>query len=61
MTALDLKFKLQEAKKQFGRKEITIDQLYVAADAYIDALKEFKKRTKAKISIPNRGYVIRAI
>lgn len=62
MSALDLKFKLQEAKQQFGRNEITIDQLYVAADAYIEALKEFKKRTKnKKLAIPNRGYLIRAL
>jgi hypothetical protein len=60
MSALDLKFKLQEAKQKFGRNEITIEQLYVVADAYIAALTEFKKRTKAKISIPSRGYIIRA-
>lgn len=60
MSALDLKFKLQEAKQQFGRNEITVEQLYIAADAYIAALTEFKKRTKAKISIPSRGYIIRA-
>lgn len=61
MSALELRQAMIDAKKQFGRGEITIDELYVAVDAYIAALVAFKKRTKSKIPIPSRGYVLRAI
>jgi len=60
MSALDLKFAMQEAKKKFGRGEIGENELFEAADAYIDAIREFKKRTKAKIAVPSRGYILRA-
>lgn len=62
MSALDLRAKLQEAKQKFGRNEITLEQLYAAADAYIESIKAFKKRTgDKKLRIPDRGYLIRAI
>ena len=61
MTALELKEKLLDAKSQYRQGAIDIDALYAAADAYIDALKAFKKRTKAKLTIPTRAYLIRAL
>ena len=61
MTAIELKEQLRLAKGAFHRGEIDIDALYAAADAYIEAIKAFKKRTKAKISVPTRGYIIRAV
>lgn len=62
MTALEYRTKLIETKSAFGRNEATVDDLYAAADAYIEALKEFKQRTKnKKLRIPARGYIIRAI
>ena len=60
MTALDLKFAAKAAQAQHARSEITTDELYTAVDAYIKAIREFKKRTKAKISIPSRGCILRA-
>ncbi len=61
MTPIELRTKLIDAKRAFGRGEITIEQLYAAADAYIDAIKEFKKRTGARIAVPSRAYLIRAV
>lgn len=61
MSALDLRDKLLEARRRFGRQEITVDELYAAADAYIAALKEYKKRSGKKFAIPSRSYVIRAL
>lgn len=61
MTALELREKVIEAKRLFGQGLIDVDALYAAADAYIDALKAFKKRTKAKLNIPTRAYLIRAL
>lgn len=61
MTPLQLRDALIEAKKAFGRGEITVDTLYVAADAYIESIKAYAKRTKKKIRPPSRAYIIRAI
>lgn len=61
MTPIELRHNLQLTKQAFGRGEATVDDLYAAADKYIAALREFKKRTKAKINIPSRSYIIRAI
>ena len=58
---MELRDKLIEAKRLYGQGAIDVDALYAAADAYIDALKAFKKRTKAKLAIPSRAYIIRAI
>lgn len=62
MTVHDYRNAAIEAKKQWGRGEISIDSLYLAFDAYIEAIKEFKKRTKnKKLHTPDRGYLIRAL
>lgn len=61
MTALELRSKLLEAKQQYGRGEITVDALYAVADAYIDALKAYKKASGKRLTIPSRGYLIRAL
>ena len=62
MTPLELRSQVIVAKQQFGLGEITIDQLYAAADAYIEALREYKRRTGNKrLNIPSRGYLIRAL
>lgn len=62
MDAQEIRNKLIETKQRFGRGEVGIDELYAAADAYIAAIREYKKRTKNKrLSIPSRAYIIRAI
>lgn len=61
MTPMELRNKVIEAKKAFGRNEITVDELNAIADKYIEALKKFKKDKKAKITIPSRAYLIRAL
>jgi hypothetical protein len=62
MNPQELRNQLVTAKQQFGRQEITIEQLYAAADAYIESIKAFKKRTgDKKLRIPDRGYLIRAL
>jgi len=62
MNPQELRNQLITAKQQFGRQEITIEQLYAAADAYIESIKAFKKRTgDKKLRIPDRGYLIRAL
>jgi len=60
MTTLELKDRLVKAKDLYTMGKISIDDLYAAADAYIDALREYKKRTGKKFAIPSRGYLIRA-
>lgn len=62
MTAHEYRNALIEAKQRFGRGEITATELYAAADAYIEAIKDFKRRTgNKKLRVPDRGYLIRAI
>jgi hypothetical protein len=61
MTPLELRQKLIESIHAFNRSEISPDDLYAIADAYIAALKEYAKRTKKKFRIPSRGYLIRAL
>jgi N-formylglutamate amidohydrolase len=61
MTPLELKEKLLDARSQYRNGDCDIDALYAAADAYIDSLKAYKKRTKAKLNIPSRGYLLRAL
>ena len=49
-------------KHRWGRNEATVEELYAAADAYIEAIKEFKKRTKnKKLAVPTRAYLLRAL
>lgn len=62
MTPLQLRDELIKAKQMYGRGEIDIEKLYVAADAYIEAIKAFAKRTgNKKLRAPSRAYLIRAI
>ena len=61
MTPLELREKVIESKRLYGQGLIDVDALYAAADAYIEALKAFKKRTHAKLNIPSRAYIIRAL
>lgn len=61
MTPIQLRSKLIESKQAFGRGEITIEQLYAAADAYIAAIRDYAKRTGKRITIPSRAYLIRAV
>ncbi len=61
MTPMEARNKLIEAKQQFGQNKITIDQLHTSADTYIETLKEYKRVKKVKLSIPSRGYLIRAL
>jgi len=60
MTSLQLKDKLCADIKLYGKGKIDIDQLYASADAYIEALKQYKQCTGKKFRIPSRGYLIRA-
>jgi hypothetical protein len=60
-TPLTLRDELKAAKAGFGQGRLTVAELEAAADAYIASLKAYKKRTGAKIAIPARGYLIRAI
>jgi len=60
MTAQEYRNQLIAAKQRFGRNEITIDQLYAAADAYIESIKEFKQRTgNKKLPVPSRCQLMR--
>lgn len=62
MTTLELRDRLLTAKQRFGRNEIGVNELYAAADAYIESIKEFKKRTgNKKLKVPSRSYIIRAL
>jgi len=60
-TPMQLRNRLIESKKQYGRGEISVDELLAVADAYIAAIAAYKKATGKRFSIPNGGYLIRAI
>jgi hypothetical protein len=49
------------ARQRFGQGQITVDSLYAAADAYIDALRQYKRTAHKRMAIPSRAYLIRAI
>ena len=59
--ALTLRNDLIIARAQHAQGTITTDALYLKADAYIAALREYKKRTGKKLTIPSRSYLIRAL
>lgn len=62
MTAHDYRNLAITAKQKWGRGEITMDEMCAAFDSYINAIKEFKERTKnKKLRVPDRGYLIRAL
>ena len=60
-TPLECRAAVLAAREQFGRGEIPESQLFAAADAYIQSLKDWKKRTGRKLRIPTRAYVLRAL
>ena len=59
--ALTLRNDLIIARAKHQQGAITTDELYQSADAYIAALREYKKRTGKKLTIPSRAYLIRAL
>ena len=61
MTGLEYNTALKVAKAKYQAGEITIDELYAAADVYIKFLRDYKKRTGKRLSIPSRAYLIRAV
>lgn len=61
MTALQLKTELRIAKDRYNRGEIPLADLYKAADAYADALRQYRKQTGKKFRIPSRAYLIRLV
>jgi len=57
---LQLKSDFQETRKAFYAGNATQEQLFSAADAYIDALKAYKKRRKLhRLAIPTRAKLLR--
>ena len=62
MSTLELRTEFLEAKAAFFRGEIDEEALYKSADAYIESIRSFKKRTKnSKLRVPTRAYLLRAI
>ncbi len=61
MSLLELKDKVIVVRNAYQHGQVPIEELYKATDAYIAALAEYKKRTKRRISIPSRAYLIRAL
>lgn len=59
--AAELRAKLLDAKAAHLRGKITAEQLHAIADEYIAFLKDYRKRSGKKFSIPSRAYLIRAI
>lgn len=60
-TALQLRDRVISLRWQHARGDATIEQLYAAADAYIEAIKAYKARTGKRVIIPSRAYIIRAL
>lgn len=61
MTTLDLRDKLIDARKRYGRGEISVDELNRIADEYIAAIQAFAKQSGKRIKSPSRGYLLRAL
>jgi hypothetical protein len=60
-TALELRQQVITARDKFNHGEIPVDDLYVACDLYREAIREYLKRTKKRIKVPSRSYLIRAL
>ena len=60
-TPLQLYDTLIISKQRWGKGEITLDALYAAADAYIAALRTYKRTSGKRFAIPSRSYLIRAL
>jgi DNA-directed RNA polymerase sigma subunit (sigma70/sigma32) len=58
---LELRQQVIEARIRFGHSEISIDELYRICDLYREAIREYSKRSKKKIRIPSRAYLLRAL
>lgn len=60
MTALELKEKLIETRRRFFLGEATEADFNLAADAYIQSIRDFKKsRGDKKLRIPTRTQLLR--
>jgi hypothetical protein len=59
MTPLELRDQVIWARQAWGRGEIGLDELYRAADVYIESLKAYKRKTGKRLGIPSRHQVIR--
>jgi hypothetical protein len=61
-TPLECRATVIAARIDFGQGRITEARLYAICDEYIDAIKEFKKRTgNKKLPVPTRSYLLRAL
>jgi hypothetical protein len=58
---LVLKDRVRLARSAYQHGQAPQSTLDTAADAYIAALKAYKRRTGRKLSIPSRAYIIRAV
>jgi hypothetical protein len=61
MTPMQARTHLIQTRAAYAAGSATIDQLYEAADAYITALKQYRKASGKNVTIPSRAYVIRAL
>ena len=61
LSPLELREKVILARGRYNQGEITQEELYLAVDAYITALRAYKKRTGKQLSIPSRAYLLRAL
>jgi hypothetical protein len=58
---LDLRARVIAVRGAQQHGQASIEDLYAAADAYIAALRQYKRRTGRRLTIPNRAYLLRAL
>ncbi len=61
LSPLDLRARVLDVRSAYQSGQCPIEALYTAADDYIAALREYKKRTGRKLTIPSRAYILRAL
>jgi hypothetical protein len=60
-TPMELRNAFLQAKRLHSQGLISTDALYAAADAYIIALKDYRRSSKRQFAIPTRAYLIRSL
>ena len=60
-SAIQLRDNVLTQRANYSRGLASLDDLYAAADAYIAALKAYRKASGKRFTIPSRAYLLRAL
>lgn len=60
-TPLDLRGEVIAANRRYRRSEISLDELYLVVDRYIEACAAHMRAKRQRFRKPSRAYVLRAL